>query len=216
MRYLATPSGPSVRDAMRAGLIDTMTGPYQGNVLPEGVRWGADNGKFSKDGPRVNWLGHDRWLTWLAGQVRRYGAHLCYFAVAPDVPFSAAGTLAESLPCLSEIRDLGIPAAFAAQDGCDELGLPWDEFDVLFLAGSDEWKDGSIARDLAFEAHELGKWVHMGRVNTLRRLRLARTAGCDSADGTTLAFGPDRNLAVWRRWLAAAERVPMLTEWRAA
>lgn len=216
MRYLATPSGPSVRDAMLAGLIDTMTGPYQGNILPPGVPWGADNGKFSKDGPRINWLGHERWLAWLAGQAQRYGARLCRFAVAPDVPFSAEGTLAESLPCLREIRDLGLPAAFAAQDGCDELGLPWDEFDVLFLAGSDAWKDGPVARDLAFEAHENGKWVHMGRVNTLRRLLLARTAGCDSADGTTLAFGPDRNLAVWRRWLAAAERVPMLTEWRAA
>jgi hypothetical protein len=197
---------------MRAGELDTMTGPYQGNVLPDGVPWGADNGKFGKDGPRVDWLGHDKWIRWLARQATRYGPELCRFAVAPDVPFSAEGTLAESLPCFARIRDLGLPAAFAAQDGCDKLGIPWDEFDVLFLAGSTEWKVGEVARRLTREAHELGKRVHMGRVNTLERLTKARTFGCDSVDGTKLAFGPDVNLAILRRWLHDARRRPMLFE----
>lgn len=209
-----------VRDAMRLGLIDTMTGPYQGNVLPEGVPWAADNGRFGKDGPRVNWLGHVRWYNWLADQVDRYGADLCRFAVAPDVPFSAEGTLAEAQPWLDGIRALGIPAAFAAQNGCEALGLPWDDFDVLFLAGGPtdpddrrtEWKLSETALYLTWEAHERGKRVHMGRVNSRKRLTIARSFGCDSADGTYLAFGPDINLGRLLGWLADAARVPMLTE----
>lgn len=34
IRYLGTPSTPEIRHAMQTGLIDTMTGPYQGNILP--------------------------------------------------------------------------------------------------------------------------------------------------------------------------------------
>ncbi len=110
MLYLATPSGPEVRAAMLAGHLGCMTSPRQGNRLPPGVPWAADNGKFGK-----GWPGSAAWYDWLAGQVTRYGADLCLWAVAPDVPFDAAGTLAESRPWLPKIRALGVPAAFAAQ-----------------------------------------------------------------------------------------------------
>lgn len=43
----------------------------------------------------------------------------------------------------------------------------------------------------------------MGRVNSLRRLRHAAAIGCDSADGTYLAFGPDRNLPRLLDWIGA-------------
>jgi hypothetical protein len=205
---------------MACGVIDTMTGPYQGNILPAGAWWAADNGRFAADGPRKGWLGHDAWYRWLAGQVDRYGAGPCRFAVAPDVPFSAEGTLRESAPWLERIRELGVPAAFAAQNGCDTLGLPWDALDVLFLAGGPEnpgdpgteWKIGPVAQRLTAEAHERGKWVHMGRVNSRKRLTVARAFGCDSVDGTYLAFGPDINLGRLLGWLDAAARAPMLTE----
>lgn len=35
---------------------------------------GADNGKFGQKAPRVNSLGHQRWLARLTMQARRYGA----------------------------------------------------------------------------------------------------------------------------------------------
>lgn len=205
MRYLATPSGPDVRAAMSAGLIGCMTTPAQGNRIPDGAVWAADNGKFGK-----GWPGADAWYAWLTRQVQRYGADRCLWAVAPDVPFDAAGTLAESLPWLAQIRELGIPAAFAAQDGCDELGIPWDDFDVLFLAGSTEWKEGPVACRLAGEAKAHGKGVHMGRVNSKRRLRIAEDHGCDSADGTYLAFGPDTNLPTLLGWLDHMHHNPSL------
>jgi hypothetical protein len=203
--YVGTPSGPEVRAAMSAGLIACMTTPAQGNRIPDGAEYACDNGKFGK-----GWPGADRWFEWLCTTVDRYGPDRCLWAVAPDVPFDAAGTLAESLPWLARIRELGIPAAFAAQDGCDELGVPWDAFDVLFLAGSTEWKTGPIAEALAREAKARGKQVHMGRVNSLARLRTAEWFGCDSADGTYLAFGPTKNLARLTDWLDELHHTPSL------
>lgn len=205
MLYLGTPSGPDVRAAMSAGLIGCMTTPAQGNVIPDGAEYACDNGKFGK-----GWPGADRWFEWLCNTVDRYGPERCLWAVAPDVPFDAAGTLAESLPWLARIRELGIPAAFAAQDGCDLLGLPWDDFDVLFLAGSTEWKIGPVAERLSREAKERGKTVHMGRVNSRHRLRIAEWFGCDSADGTYLAFGPEKNLARLSGWLDEIDAQPSL------
>lgn len=205
MLYLGTPSGPDVRAAMSAGLIGCMTTPAQGNVIPDGAEYACDNGKFGK-----GWPGADAWFDWLTRTVDRYGADRCLWAVAPDVPFDAAGTLSESLPWLARIRALGIPAAFAAQDGCDHLGIPWDDFDVLFLAGSTEWKIGPVAERLAREAKARGKQIHMGRVNSRLRLRTAEWFGCDSADGTYLAFGPEKNLTRLTGWLDELHHTPSL------
>lgn len=190
---------------MTAGLIGCMTTPAQGNVIPTGAYWAADNGRFGK-----GWPGADEWFHWLAGQVARYGADKCLWALAPDVPFDAVGTLEESMEWLPRIRALGIPAAFAAQDGCDLLGVPWDDFDVLFLAGSTEWKISVTAERLSREAGERGKKVHMGRVNSRHRLGIAEWFGCDTADGTYLAFGPEKNLRRLTGWLAGLERQPSL------
>lgn len=41
----------------------------------------------------------------------------------------------------------------------------------------------------------------MGRVNSGKRLKLADNWGCDTADGTFLAFGPDKNLPRLLAWL---------------
>ncbi|MEI5602948.1 hypothetical protein, partial [Streptomyces brasiliscabiei] len=123
----------------------------------------------------------------------------------------AIPTNAESLPWLARIRDLGVPAAYAAQDGCDAPGLlPWDDFDVLFLAGSTEWKLGPVAEQLAREAKARSKGVHMGRVNSRIRLGIAEWFGCDSADGTYLAFGPDKNLPKLLSWLDELDGCPSL------
>lgn len=198
--YLATPSTGAVRDAMAAGRLGCMTTPKQGNVIPDGAWYACDNGKFGQ-----GWPGAEKWFAWLERTVTRYGADRCLWAVAPDVPFDADGTLAESGPWLARIRSLGIPAAYAAQDGC-EHGLlpPWDTFDVLFIAGTTDWKLSRSAAELADEAHTHGLRVHMGRVNSERRFRHAITVcGEDgTCDGTFFAFGPDTNYPRWEGWEA--------------
>jgi hypothetical protein len=48
----------------------------------------------------------------------------------------------------------------------------------------------------------------MGRVNSRRRLAYAATIGCDSVDGTHLAYGPDRRLPELIGWLTECNARP--------
>jgi len=204
---------------MTAGLLDCITTPKQGNRLPEGVAFCADNGAFGKGYP-----GDAAWWAW----VQRLPREHCVFVVAPDAPFDALVTLDRSLPWLPLIRELGLRAALVAQNGFEHIPLiPWDEFDVLFLGGTleclpcgyvrpvgdfrtkrcplctrrlVEWKLGGAAAALTAEAKARGKWVHMGRVNSAKRYRYAKFIGCDSADGTYIKRGPDVNLPKALAW----------------
>lgn len=194
MWYCVNPSGPAVADAMQAGLLGCIDTPMQRHKLPTGVTWCADNGVYGK-----GWPGYAAWYCWLrdhpADRTR------CLFAVAPDVVGDAAATLTRSVPWLPAIRAAGYPAALAAQDGLEHLNVPWGAFDVLFLGGTTAWKLGPAARRLTAEASRRGLPVHMGRVNSLRRLRYAAAIGCTSADGTYLIFGPDVNLPKTLGWV---------------
>lgn len=187
---------------MRAGRLSAIHTPMQGNRSLDGVPWCADNGVFGKGYP-----GDDKWWAWLVQHAHR--ADSCVFAVAPDVVGDAAATLARSMPWLPRIRGLGYAAAFVAQDGLEDLTVPWDDFDVLFIGGTTAWKLGAAARAVAADATARGKHVHMGRVNSLRRLAYAEYIGCDSADGTFIAFAPDVNLPAMVGWVRAVNQTPL-------
>lgn len=203
MLYLANPcGGQSVVTQMQAGRLGYIDTPAQGNRRPAGVTWCADNGCFGKGYP-----GDDEWLAWLASSADDAGS--CLFATAPDVVGDAAATLARSAPFLPKIRALGFSAALVAQDGLEDLPVPWLDFDVLFIGGSTEWKLGAAARELVAEAKARGKWVHMGRVNSERRYRYALQIGCDSVDGTFLTFGPDTNMPRLLSWLRVEDQAAL-------
>lgn len=150
----------------------------------EGWPWAADNDCFQR-------LDHRAYFAMLDALVGKPGR--CLFATVPDVVADARATA-----CLFEVwwRALarrGLPAALVAQDGLEYLGswlsLLWPRIDALFIGGSTEWKLGPAAQALVAEAKRRGKWVHMGRVNSARRIRYAASIGCDSVDGTK-----------WVRW----------------
>lgn len=193
-----------IHDAMRAGKLGFIKTPVQGNALIEGVVWCADNGCFGKGYP-----GDERWITWL-GNLRPH-RDLCLFATAPDVVGKAEESLNRSLPWLEPIRELGFPAALVAQDGMEDLDIPWDGFDALFIGGSTEWKLSEAARGLIVEANSRGKHTHLGRVNSRKRIRLAHSWGCDSVDGTYLRFGPTVNLPKLLRWMDETNSLTYLT-----
>lgn len=144
----------------------------------------ADNGCFN-----ARWK-EDHWLDWLPG----VPTERCLFAVAPDVYPDARATLERSYEFLELIRSLGLPVALVAQDGAESLSLPWEEFDCLFIGGEkkkrskDEWKVSDAAAGLVRRARDKGKWVHMGRCNSLARMERARQMGCNSADGTFIKY----------------------------
>ena len=161
---------------------------------PSGAPWGADTGCFTKAGVRS--FSVDKYLGWL----KTWSPRECLFATAPDVLGDAGATMTRSLPVLPAIRAAGFKAALVGQDGLEDLTVPWGEFDALFLGGSTEWKLSLAAAELASQARARGLWVHMGRVNSYRRLAYAASIGCDSADGTFLAYGPDKNLPRIQNW----------------
>lgn len=197
----------AIREEMSGGRSDLgfMLTP-RGGHRPDLSRtvWAADTGCFTD--PEGFSLQH--YLNWLASHSG--DAERCLFATAPDVVGDAVATLERSLPVLPVIREAGFRASLVAQDGLETLRVPWDAFDTLFLGGSTPWKLSHHARDLTAEAKRRGKFVHMGRVNSLLRLQTGRMFGCNSADGTYVAFGPDRNLQRLRTWLDAMKTAPCL------
>lgn len=193
MIYFCSPN-PAAKELVAKGLVGFISSPRSSDIIKPGITWCADNACF---GGRYQ---GDRWyLNWLMRQrrIRQW----CKFVTAPDVVGNARATLVRSLPMLGRIRGLGFPVAFVAQDGAENIEMPWDEFDVLFLGGTTEFKLGHVARRLTKQALELDKPVHMGRVNTLKRMRYASSIGCASVDGTHLAFNPTEGVDEFSRWL---------------
>jgi len=176
--------------------------PDMGNAIPKGVKVAADNACYLNP----NNYSDERYLKHL----NRFNGY-CLFATAPDVVGDHSATVERSKPMLRKIRDAGIPAAFCAQDGWDERTTPWDEFDVLFVGGTTEFKFRG-GRDAVKAARRRGKKAHMGRVNSLARLRAAAAIGCDSGDGTFLRFGPDTNAPKLLSWLEQLTYAPMMSE----
>jgi hypothetical protein len=109
----------------------------------------------------------------------------CLFVVVPDVVASARRTLE-----LFERRRLwvhGWPVALVAQDGQENLPVPWEDIDCLFIGGGDPWKEIAAARDLVRTAKALEKHVHVGRVNSWPRYKLFRDLGADTCDGSGMS-----------------------------
>lgn len=148
---------------------------------------GLDNGCFTESGrQRFERLGLDGYIALGERAIELWGDEML-FATAPDVPMDWRGTLKASLPVLERLRErLPSRAALVLQDGATPENIPWKQIDWVFIGGSTEWKIGPMARACAAEARRRHKGVHMGRVNSLERMRIAQSFGCDSADGTYL------------------------------
>lgn len=173
--------GPRSLTHLRTPNLGILVGPrngYRAESL-KGWVWAADNDCFSGfDEERYR-----RMLDWAYVEATP-AAGLPLWVTAPDAVADAAETLRLFSYWSGVIASLGLPVAFVAQDGLTMRTAPWSEFSCLFIGGSTEWKLGEDARLLVRYARRHGKQVHMGRVNTLRRIRYAKSIGCDSVDGT--------------------------------
>lgn len=167
--------------------------------------WMADNGCFAQP-DRYSDVGYLSWLVRMKQHQRT-----CLFATAPDVVQDAVGTLERSRPMMPVIRALGYPVAFVAQNGIQNITVPWDEFDCLFVGGDDYFKMSETTYALVREARSRGKWCHAGRVNSESRFMAAAMGGYDSADGTHIAFEPDVAIERVKRWVRRSQQ-PRLWE----
>jgi hypothetical protein len=112
----------------------------------------------------------------ILNESRKYNPPI--FIVCPDVVGCHDRTLALWRYYYPMLKKYNYPIAFVAQDGCEPEFIP-HEVDWIFVGGKDPWKVQNIHRFIG-----LGKPVHVGRVNSLSRLRYCEGLGVDSVDGT--------------------------------
>lgn len=195
--YLSGVRNPAMRADLAAGRIGLLNTPTVAYRIDDTVAvWAMDNGCFAGTYP-----GDDAYLATL----ERYSAHQtrCLFVAAPDVVGDADATLGLLEPMARRLRAAGWPVALVGQDGMEKMHVPWQLVDWLFVGGSTEWKMSAGAEALIARAQRHGKRVHVGRVNSATRFRHFRSLGCDTADGTSIAFDPTGRLAEVRRWTSA-------------
>ena len=107
--------------------------------------------------------------------------------VLPDIVCGGLASLELSMSWLSELAD-ACPKLIAVQDGMEPghiEPLLRDGVAGIFVGGSTEWKIASLPTWGAMK-RRTGCHLHVGRVNTRRRIRLCGTVGADSFDGTCL------------------------------
>jgi hypothetical protein len=185
MLLLVTQGMPQMRQHAHPSLGRLLTPRHYPNVNEmDGLQWAADNDCFQG-------LDERRWRTMLGAIQHASGR--CLFVVVPDKVADAETTAAMFEHYHDEVRRRGLPLALVAQDGVKHmpawLARTWPRIDALFIGGGDDFKLGPAAASIAAEAKRRRKWVHMGRVNSERRIRYAASLGCDSIDGTK-----------WVRW----------------
>lgn len=194
------------------GLLGTPAGGTWTRRAEYGA-YAADNGCFV-DVLKPGSFDADAWLAWL----ETTAAYPSLWATLPDVVGDAVATWERSKPFVAQVRELGYAPAVCMQNGLENEPEVWAEMlasvDVVFIGGTPEcipcgyvgpaiggpktcptcnakvteWKLGAACAALVAEALAAGKRVHMGRVNSAKRLRYAASIGCHTADGTFLKF----------------------------
>lgn len=197
--------------AVRPDRLGVLLTPSNGNRewWGAGCVWACDNDCFrGLDGPA--------YLRMVA-RVLRFRTRPAWVA-CPDVVAGADETRRRFGVWRPLLAELGLSAAYVAQDGETAAGVPWGEASALFIGGSTAWKESVAAARLAAEAHARGLSVHWGRVNTLRRLSLiardmlAGGGWCDTFDGTGFSAYGDKRIPLAIRWIdrVLADRQPDL------
>lgn len=162
------------------------------SLLATGLPWGFDNGAYAG----LDLPAWRRKLSWVSNHSER-----CLWAVCPDKVADAQETRRLFDDYEPEIRAAGLPVAYVGQDGAEAGEIPWDRFRSWFIGGSTRWKLSQASADLVQEAKARGKWCHMGRVNSLRRMRAAFDMGCDSVDGSSMSMFGDKYIGRFAAWI---------------
>jgi hypothetical protein len=179
-------------------------------TVEAGVPFAADNDAFNGG------LDLDKWLSML-DKLEPF-ASSCAFVTIPDVVCDAPATFALWAQYRELVAGRGFTPALVLQNGMHVFGgdrdrpagirsgddvIAWDEIGAIFVGGDDAYKDGVDVALIVFEARRRDVWVHVGRVNTRRRLAHAQALGASSVDGSG-----------WVRFRSAM--MPRLARWEEA
>jgi hypothetical protein len=151
--------------------------PLTNNKLA-GVPYGLDNGCFSEFKEKA-------WLK----LIRDAEQHHPVFITVPDIVGDAVRTL--DLYKIFKRKLHGLPTCLVLQDGIGQHPIPWDELTAVFVGGTDKFKVSQEAMSACRVAKMLGKWVHVGRVNTISRAEYWKDIA-DSIDGSGVSRFDER------------------------
>lgn len=128
-----------------------------------GVPYGLDNGCFRK-------FFKERWLRMLeeAEAIIWAGGDPPIFVTLPDIVGDAQRT--SELFRVFKLRTNEFVRALVLQNGIEHVDIPWEDIGAVFIGGDDDFKVSPIAFRCARAAKMQGKWVHVGRVNTAKRM----------------------------------------------
>lgn len=165
-------------DALRAAGWRLLLSP-SGVWRTEGFRYCLDNGAWSAHAAGAPFDDRSFYRCAL-----RFGAD-ADFVVLPDIVMGGLESLRLSVSWIDALpwcRLLLLPV----QDGmrADDVRPYLSARVGIFVGGSDAFKEGTLS-EWSRLASESGCYLHVGRVNTRRRIRLAQLAGADSIDGSS-------------------------------
>tara|TARA_Y100000310_G_scaffold141609_1_gene141078 strand:- start:61 stop:681 length:621 start_codon:yes stop_codon:yes gene_type:complete len=104
--------------------------------------------------------------------------HRPLWVAVPDVVANRVATLRNWGKYAPRCRDYGHELAFVAQDGMTPSDIPVDA-DIVFMGGTYSWKWRNLEKFC-----ENFPRIHVGRVNTLQKIRRSEELGAESGDGT--------------------------------
>lgn len=135
--------------------------------------YGLDNGCFTNFRERT-------WRRMLVDARKNKPVFVCL----PDIVGDARRTL-ELFEQFEAITD-GLPRALVLQDGIGALSIPWSKIEAVFVGGTDRFKISPECLNAVTAAKILNKWVHVGRINSVARLKNWMGVG-DSLDGSGIS-----------------------------
>ena len=157
----------------------------RGQLLTPLTRYSNWGGEFAVDNGAFSGFNADGFRALVARE--ESNLERCLFVTCPDIVGAARRTL-ELFAERHRWIPAGWPVALVAQNGIEDLEIPWSLFRCIFIGGIDPWKESKAVADLIKTAQIFGKHVHVGRVNTPKRFNYFDALGADTCDGSGVAM----------------------------
>lgn len=172
-----------------AGRLGWLQGPRAWKTPCDYIPYALDNDAYTL---REKWTD----TIWFKAMDKAANTIAPIWVLVPDLPMSRDGTLERWEKYAPIASAYGWLLAFAVQDGMLPEDVPATAA-VVFIGGSTNWK----WRSLPMWASRF-KRVHVGRVNTIRRLWMCEDHGVESVDGSgwfcgTIEGSQGRQLMRW-------------------
>ena len=185
--YASNTQGKRNLDALKAANWRILVSPGKHMNPPAGFRFAIDNGAWPcfKNNLPFDHEGFTELIEIHGGAAD--------FVVIPDIVAGGMKSFEFSLSWLDRLKHFH-RILFAVQDGMitDDVGALLERVPNmgLFLGGSTEYKL-KMMYGWGMVTHALRRYYHVGRVNSMRRIKLCAEAGANSFDGTSATMYSD-------------------------